>query len=240
MSSLVISGAKLLLGAYDLSGDVNALALKYGAETKDSTSISAATRTRAPGLKDFSFQHEGFWNGGTGAVDDALFNSILGVNNVPMTIGPLTGAEGELCYFGQVDTAQYSPGAKIGDMLAFSVAGGGNADLVRGSVLTNAARTVTGTGTIFNLGAVGALQKLWGALHFTALGGSGTLVVKIQSAPTVGFAAPTDHITFSTLAAIGSQFAAPVNGAITDAYWRASWTISGFSSCTFAVPIGIQ
>ena len=126
MASLVLSGAKLFMGAYELSGDVNALALKYGAETKDNTPINAATRTRAPGLKDFSFQHEGFWNGGAGAVDDALFNSVLGVNNVPMTIGPLTGAEGELAYFGQVDAGEYAPGAKIGNMLGFSVSGGGN------------------------------------------------------------------------------------------------------------------
>lgn len=240
MAAQILSNAKLYAAGFDFSGDMNALALKYGADLKDATSLIDTTRTRRPGLRDISFQHEGYWNGGAGAVDDAIFNSLIGANDVPMTIAPLTGAEGELVFSFKADAASYAPGAKDGEMFAFSVSGSGGDPLVRGTMLQNQARTATGNGTIFNPGAVGAAQKLYGTLHVLSVSGAGTIAVKIQSAPTGGFGAPTDRITFTTLAAIGGQFATPVPGAITDAFWRAVWTISGFTSVTFAVLMGIQ
>jgi len=239
MASQILSNAKLYAAGFNFSGDLNALALKYSADLKDATTLIDTTHTRRPGLADVGFQLDGYWNGGVGNVDDALFNSVLGVNDVPITIGPLTGAEGELAYSFKAQSASYAPGGKIGDMFAFSVSGSGDGPLARGTLLTNAARTVTGTGTIFNLGAISSLQKLIGALHFYTLAGSGTLIVKIQSAALVGFGSPTDRITFSTLAAVGGQFST-LAGPVTDAFWRASWTISGFSSCTFAVNAAIQ
>jgi hypothetical protein len=239
MASQILSNAKLYAAGFNFSGDVNALALKYSADMKDATTLIDTTRQRRAGLKDVSFQHEGFWNGGVGNVDDAIFNSILAVNDVPMTIGPLTGAEGELAYSFKANPASYAPGAKIGEMFGFSVSGSGDGPLARGTLLTNSARTVTGTGTIFNLGAVSSVQSLIGALHFYALAGAGTLIVKIQSAALVGFGSPTDRITFATLGAVGGQFST-LAGPVTDAFWRASWTISGFSSCTFAVNAAIQ
>lgn len=240
MASQILSNAKLYAAGFDFSGDMNGLALKYSADMKDATTLIDTTRARRAGLKDVSFQHEGYWNGGAGAVDDALFNSVLGVNDVPMTIAPISGAEGEVVYSFKADAAGYTPGAKIGDMLAFSVSGSGDGPLVRGTMLQNQARTVTGNGTIFNPGAVSAVQKLYGTLHVLSLSGAGTLTVKIQSAATGGFGSPTDRITFTVASALGGQFAAPISGAITDAFWRAVWTISGFTSATFAVLMGIQ
>lgn len=240
MGSLVLSGAKAYVGGYDMSGDLNGIALKYGADLKDATSIADSTRQRRPGLKDVGFQLDGYWNGGVGNVDDQAFNSMVAVNDVPITLCPIVGAEGEIVYTFKADTAQYAPGAKVGDMFAFSVQGGGDADLVRATMMQNSARTVTGTGTIMQLGAVSALQKLWAALHIVAVSGAGTIVAKVQSAALIGFGSPTDRITFSSAAAVGSQWAAPVAGAITDQFWRVTWTITGFTSVTFAVPVGIQ
>lgn len=239
MASQILSNAKLYAAGFDFSGDMNGLALKYAAEMKDSTTLIDTTRTRRPGLRDISFQHEGYWNGGAGAVDDALFNSVLGVNDVPMTIAPLTGAEGEVVYSFKADAAAYAPGAKIGEMLAFSVSGGGDGPLLQGLMLQNQARVASGNGTVFNPGAILAAQKLYGVLHVLSVSGAGTIIVKIQSAPTVGFGAPVDRIVFTTAAAIGGQFAVPIPGAITDAFWRATWTIAGFTSVTFAVLMDI-
>ena len=241
MASLIISNAKLYFAGYDMSGDINALALKYMAELKESTTLIDTTRTRRPGLKDIGFQHEGFWNGGTGNIDDILFQNI-GANNVPMTIAPLTGAEGELAYSFQAEEAAYSPGAKIGDMLAFSVSGAdGAGPLVRGTLLVNGAKVASGNGTVFNVGAVSAAQKLYAALHVLAItsGGGPSLACKIQSAPTAGFAAPTDRLVFNAMTAAGAQWGAPIAGPITDAYWRVVFTLTNITSVTFLVNMGI-
>jgi len=37
----------------------------------------------------------------------------------------------------------------------------------------------------------------------------------------------TERVTFSQLADIGSEWATPVSGAITDDWWRIDWTIAG-------------
>src|ERR1700694_1798970 len=123
MTTQVLSNARLWLGGFDWSGDMNALALKYGAEMKETTTLTALTRTRIPGLQTYGFQHEGYWNGGANNVDDAIFNQAFAVKNSVMSIDPQTGGgvEGDLAYFGQVEVATYSPGGKDGDVLAFSV-----------------------------------------------------------------------------------------------------------------------
>jgi hypothetical protein len=248
MSSQILSNAKLWLDGYDLSGDVNALAIRYGAEIKDATPVSAVSRVRLPGLRAFGFAHEGFWNGGVGNVDDALFQR-LGLANTVMSVSASAlfggaGAEGEIADTGQVVEAAYSPGAKIGDVLAFSVAGeAGAGPLVRGTVCLNGTKTVTGSGSVFQLGAVSAAQKLYAALHVLApvAGVTPTLNVKVQSAALVGFGSPTDRITFAQAVALGAQWGAPAAGAITDQFYRVTWTIGGTGSPSFpfVVVVGI-
>ena len=242
MASQIWSNAKLLFGGYDMSGDVNALALKYGAEIKESTDFaSGGFRERLAGLKDVSFAHEGFWNGGVGNIDDTLFADIA-LASAPMTLAPSAGAEGDLAYTFKAIEAAYSPGAKIGDMLAFSVSGSGDGNLVRSTIVHNAARVAGANGTIFNLGAVSATQKLYAALHIVAVSGPGPFQFncKVQSAPTGGFAAPVDRLIFAQSAAIGAQWGVPVPGAIADAFWRIVYTLGNITSVTFVVAIGIQ
>lgn len=241
MATQVISNAKVWLGKYDLSGDINALAMRYGADMQDATTIGDTARVRRPGLKSFGLQLDGFVNLGTGLADDALYG-LVAANDTPVCIGPLTGADGELAYASTLDVASYAPGAKVGDMYAFSVSGEGSADLIRGTLMHNATRTATGTGTIRQLGAVSATQKLYAGLFVTAASGTTpTLAVTVQSAAASGFASPTTRATFSTVSAAGAQWATPVAGAITDTYWRVSYTVGGSSpSFSFVVFIGIQ
>lgn len=243
MASQIWRDCKLFMGAYDLSGDMNAHALEYKADILEATVFGDTAKRRTGGLMGVTSKHEGLWTGGAGAVDDALFASIAAANQ-PLTVCPLTGAEGELAYFFNAKMAQYSPGGKIGELLRFSVnsEGGDGSDLIRGSVALNGTKTATGNGTIYNLGAVGATQKLYAALHVTsASGGTPSLTCAVQSAATGGFGSPTTRITFGAKTAIGSEMAAPVAGAITDAYWRATWTISGSTPSFRAVLlIGIK
>lgn len=240
MSSQIWSNAKLFAGGYDMSGDVNALALKYGAEAKDATNFLSGTfKEFKPGLKSITFAHAGFWQAGALMLDPAMFTD-LALNDVPVTIAPQTGAAGEIAFtFKSLETV-YSIGAKVGEMLAFDVSGNGDGDLIRGTIVHNAARTVSGDSTAYNLGAVGATQKLYATLHLLAVSGAGTFDCKVQSDDLVGFVSPANVITFTQKTAVGSQFATPVSGALTDSWWRVDYTIAGFSSVTFAVVIAIQ
>lgn len=245
MGHQVLLNCKLYLGGFDLSGDLNALGLSWEAETvDDSTFGSGTTRAFLGGLKRILAQHAGHNQYGTNLVDEVLFNRI-GVVNQPMTIAPLTGAEGEPAYAFQSSLSRYSPiGGAVGTAADFDVTGeASGTPLIRGTIAHNATRTATGNGTAFNLGAVGAAQKLYAALHVLAVGGTATptLTVKVQSDDASGFASPTDRITFTAATAIGAQWATPVPGSITDAWWRATWTISGTTpSFLFVVLAGIQ
>jgi len=251
MSQQILSQSKLYAGAFDFSGDLKGIALRLGADQNDTTTFSSGgVRTRTPGLKTAAFQLDGLWNVASGAIatDDQLFGNIA-AGAVPVTIAPQTGAEGEVSYILSADFADYAPGGKVGEMLAFTASGeaAGNsataAACARATLLRSALAAIvaTGNGTIYNLGAVSASQKLYAALHVLAMSSSGTpaLDVKIQSAALVGFGSPTDRITFSTLAAVGSQWATPVAGPITDAYWRCVVTLTNITSVTLAVSAGI-
>lgn len=238
MGAQVLSNAKLWVAGFDFSGDVSALALKYGADMKDKTNFaSGGVRERLAGLQSFSFQHEGFWNGGANAVDDAIFNSLFAIRNSVMSLDPQgAGVEGDAAYAGQVDVAKYEPGAKIGEIFAFSVAGDSDGDvLVSGTLMANRTAVASGNGAAFQLGAVPAGKKIYASLHVLqgVAGVTPTLNVILQSAPTSGFAAPTSRITFAQATASGAQWGTPAAGSITDAFWRVNYTIGGTGSPSF-------
>lgn len=241
MAQQIWSNAKLFFGGYDMSGDINAMALKYGAEAKDATNFNSGLfKEFKPGLRDVSFAHEGFFDASVGGVDTTLFAD-LALTSMPMTICPQAGAEGEVAFTFNAIEGLYAPGAKVGDMLAFSVSGSGDGALVKSTILHNAARTAGANGSVINAGAAAAGQKLYAAMHVLAISGTTKLFnCKVQSAALVGFGSPTDRITFAQQTAIGAQWATPVAGPITDAYWRVVYTLSGVTSVTFAVVIGIQ
>lgn len=242
MAEFVLENAKLWLGGYDLSGDMNALALEYGAEAQDNTTFGQDTHSFMGGLKTIRASHEGLWNGGDGQVDDVLFARIASQNE-PMSIAPETGADGETAYSFQSKVASYAPGAQVGELLAFNVSAEASAGpLVRGTIMHNAARAASANGVARQLGAVAAGSKLYAALHVIAVSGSSpTLDVTVESDDGSGMASPSTQITFSQATALGAQWATPVAGAITDDWWRVAYTIGGGSpSFTFIVVIGIQ
>lgn len=243
MATAPLLNCKLWFGGYDLSGDMNALALKVSAAEKPATAFGDAGIKRRSGLKSVMAQHRGYIDLAVGGVDDVLFGK-LAVADEPMTAAPTDGTEGEIAYTFRALEGEYSPMGEVDEMFGFAVAAESSAGdpLVRGTVVLNGTKTVTGTGSIFNLGAVGATQKLYAALHvFGVTGGTPTLDVTVQSAALVGFGSPTTRITFAQAIARGSQWAAAVAGPITDGFWRVSYTISGSTpSFPFVVVVGIQ
>lgn len=241
MATLVLDDAKIYVGGYNLSGDHNRISVQASAEEKDATTFGQTFKVRKGGLKSFTVQGGGFTEYGTGENDDVFFAGLATTSNL-LTLAADGGAAGEVGYFGQALESSYDTGAEVGELMPFTVGFAGSGSLVRGTIMEDGgtARTSTGNGTARQLGAVAAGQKLYAGLHVLSVSGtSPSLTVKVQS-DTSGFPSATDQITFTAATAVGSQWATPVAGAITDDYFRVTWTISGTNpSFLFVVTVGI-
>src|SRR5688572_26933198 len=100
MAVVALTQAKILMGAYDVSGKHNQVSVDFSAEMLDATVFGMTTKANLPGLFDWQISGGGFWE--VGSVDPAFgdqtyFNRIGGAET-PLTVAP-TGAAGETCYF---------------------------------------------------------------------------------------------------------------------------------------------
>ena len=131
----------------------------------------------------------------------------------------------------------------VGEIAPFSISKSQSSDIVvQGKVEIDGDLTASGNSTGVQLGAVGATEKCYVAIHCYAVSGTSTPTVtfKLQSDDNASFTSPTDRITFTDITAIGSDFQS-VAGAITDDYWRLNYTISGTSpSFSIHATIGIE
>jgi hypothetical protein len=242
MSVQVLTNCKLYVDQFDWSGRTSKLGLSYGARGEDATAFGNDTENFLPGRKLFKAAHEMLVEYGTGLDDEQLFQRV-DVNDTVMTVGPLTGAESEPAYFGQIIVGRYAPGAVQGKVLRASLDVEASGPLLRGVVGANRTAGSSSTGPVIQQGAVLAGQSMWAALHVQAISGSGTptLTVTLKSAATSGFGSPTNRISFAGQTALGAVWGTPAPGAITDQYWRVDFTISGTTpSFTFVVVFGID
>lgn len=241
----IVQNRKLYVGGYDLSGHLQGMAFETSVEMEDDTIMADTTRSNAPGLEDFTVQHEGVWAAGTG-LPDTVFDAQKGLADVLATVAPVNGDVGSLAYFMRTARGSYSTGGSVGSLLRFSVslAASGGIGAVRGNLVVNAALGSSADGTALNLGAVGAAQSLYAGMHvLSAAGSSPTLDLIIESDTEEAFGdSPSTRFTFAQANGVGSQWLAPVGGAVTDTWWRASWTIGGTGSPSFdvVVVLGIQ
>ncbi len=243
MANQILANARLWMGAYDLSGKLNRAAVDYSAELHDDTALSATARSRLAGLVNAALQAEGYWEAGTAMPDD-MADGYLALADVPVSACAVAGAaEGSRAFTFQAALGEFQRGAQIGEIFKFSAGaeGSGGKPMVRGLVLHNATETGSGNATGYQLGALGATQHLFAALHVLSLSGTDTptLTVKIQSDDNGSFTSATDRITFAAKTAVGYEWAS-VAGAVTDDYWRANFTLSGTNpSFAFVVVAGI-
>lgn len=248
MGHFVQTNVKALVAQWDVSGDLNACALEYGAELQDGTTFGKTTRTRLGGLKTVSMSLAGLGNisglesGQAEELDQILFES-SGVADKPVLVAPENaGADGELAFALLAAQARYQFGGAIGAAFSFQVtAEAAGSPLVRGTVMHNGTRTASGNGTARQLGAISATQKIYAALHvLAASGATPTLDVKVQSDDNAGMLSPTDRITFAQKTALGSEWK-ELAGAVIDDYWRLAFTIGGGTpSFSFIGFLGIQ
>ncbi len=239
MAKFIADDVKFYIGGYDLSGDHNEIALTYDAEIKDSTAMGATARTKMPGLTNAKGDLMAFYEAGTGEVDTVLA-ALHGVADSVVTISPDGGDDGEVAYTMKGIVANYAPQGSIGEIFVLKTTLEGSGILIRGTIMGTGEKTETTNGTARQLGAVTASQKLYASLH--VLAGSGTLTVTIESDSQEDFAGtPETQITFTEATGITSEWATPIDGAITDTWYRAVFTIGGVDpSFTAVVVVGIK
>ncbi len=244
MAKSIFTGVRIFAGGADLTGAANKCELKAEAEEKDVTTFGSAGWNEAiGGLKSGEIQAEGYWEAGDDSkVDDSTWDS-LGTS-VPFTIGPANSAAvGDLAYFLKTLRKDYSFLGEVGDVAPWTASSVSNWPAVRGKFYhpPGTARSSSGNGTATVLVAVPAGQRLYAALHvLSAAGTDPTLDVIVESDADNTMASATTQLTFTQATGISSEILRTNGDAITDTWYRVSWTVGGTSpSFTFVVALGV-
>ncbi len=242
MANLVLTDVLVLVNGADLTGNSNKLEVATSVEELDATDFySGGWREQVGGLASHEWTLEGYWEAGdTSKPDDRLWTDL---GTTACWTAAMQQATGSVAYLGNVYNGSHKIGGEVGTIAPLEARGLGNGRVVRGQLLHPAAtaRTTTGTTTGVQLGALTASQAMFGALHVVSTSGTGpSLIVKLQSASTQG-GSYTDRITFTTATTSRTSQLSSVAGAVTDTWWRVSYTIAGTSpSYLFAVAAGIS
>ena len=241
MAKFVFNDGKVFSGGYDLSSHITSVNLDITAEELDATTInSGGFRSKLGGLKDSTLSMDGFFEAGA-EKPDALLGASIG-NELIVTTVPDSGV-GNTAYFMKSRLFSYSMFGTIGEIAPFSISKSQSSDkVVQGKVEIDSDLTATGASSGIQLGAVGASEKIYVAIHCYGVSGTSTptITFKLQSDDNASFTSPTDVITFSDITAIGADFQS-LAGSITDDYWRLSYTISETTpSFSIHATIGIE
>lgn len=240
MSIQSVSGYKLFVHGYDMSGDFNRLNLQVDVDELESTSLEDTSKEFIAGLSDVTFDGEVFAQHGTGLSETVSSTNFAAADEL-ISIYPSSTAGTTGYAFKSVQTA-FSPAMVIGDISRFTInAKQSGGLLIRVTDMEGlVTKTATGTGTARQLGAVSAAQTLYSFLHVVAVSGaSPTLIVAIESDSAEAFTSPTTKITHTQFNAIGAELKT-LAGAITDSWFRVKWTIGGTDpSFKFDVGVGI-
>lgn len=229
MAKQVLKNAGLYLGAYELSGILNNITIEADSELPETSCFGATARQFVRGLRGVRFGCAGYFDPAAG-YDGALFDAWQSTSDQIFTACNENSA-GNLAWFMRGAVPNYGLGGSFGQAATVTLNGQSTvAPLVRGTVMARStAAASSGAGSGYQLGAVGATESIYAALHvFSVDGTDPELDVIIESDADGNFAAgATTRLTFTTATDVGAEWKEAGPGAITDQYWRASYTIGG-------------
>ena len=244
MSKIVLTNVRAFANAADLTAVTNKVSIDPKVEAVKVTNYaSAGWDELLGGLAETDIVAAGFWESGADAsFADPALAAALGLLG-PWSVAPAGAADGALAYLTNALTATYKPiQGDVGSAAGFEAAAKGSTKLARGVVAhpPGTARTATGVGTAFQIGALSASQSLYVNLHVLSVSGTATptITVRVESDNAVGFPSAVTVGTFTAATAIGGQHMR-IAGPLTDDWYRAAWTISGTTpSFLFVVTLG--
>lgn len=243
MALQVLLDAKVTMGAFDISGDLNQVKLSYSADSLENSAFGSLAHTHVPGPLTIQLHHEGFVQfGATQTTIDGRMDSVLGVVDVPVSVAARGGDLGEEVFFFKALHTKYDRLGDWGQLMKFQVdadASGTDTRLVKGIIFEDGktARTIAGNTATQVLGAVSATQKVYAQLHLKAF--TGTNVTFTLKSAVTDWGTPTTRATFTTNTTVGAQWIVPVSGPITDTFWRFEWTVTALTSMNAILLAGI-
>lgn len=227
MGKLIVNGA-LAMGAYNLTTQTMAVASEFGVEEQDGTVFGDEARNFLAGtLETGQLGVQGFTDF---ADPHSVLNAALGGSGTLITLAS-GRTDGDWALIVNAMAAKYSPlSGAIGDRRVFDLmakaADGGR--IVMGRLAAYGVKSATGSSAGYQLGAVGASQSVYASLHaYSYAGTTPELVVTLESDDNSGFTSATTRATFTTVGEAISSELKTVAGAITDDYWRLTWTLTG-------------
>ena len=232
---------KIIFAHFDISGDSNAHVINQTVDLPDDTNYGDTFEQCLIGKRGMNFSIAGNMDL-TDDLQDEAMQARIAVANVPLIITSNTAAVGDPCEFGRIALGNYNSQLSFGQVLKFGASGKiADRKWVLGKVLCDPATTISGTGAGAEvlIGAVSATQKLYVGIAVLTYTGAGSLTVTVES-DTTGFPSTTIQKTFTNPTAITSEMPTPVDGAITDTYYR--YNVTAFSATTvqMIVVAGIQ
>lgn len=241
MATQILSDATVWLHDVAVHEIGSSVELGLGLEAQDCTTFGGAARRYAGGLFTAELSADGYADMTT---YDGLLNTNYRARTAVVASVSADSVDNSIAYTFEALQDELTPlSGSVGDMAAVTVSATtrGTYGAIRGNILLpSAARTSSGNGTARQLGAVSATQRVFGSLHVVAASGTTpTLNVTVASDNAVGFPSAATQLTFTQATTTTSQFQSAA-GAITDDWWRVSYTIGGTTpSFTFIVIVGI-
>lgn len=229
-----LSNARIWYDGAALGSQANRVQIDSSADALEDTVFTDTARSRIGGLKDSAMQVSGFFNS---TEDKEMFDGLA--SNKPFTCAD--GATvGNVAYLMNSVNTSYSPiEGGAGEVLGFSLQGQTTGPIVRGLLAYNGSPTLLDDSTALQLGAVSASESIYCAMHLTAITGT-DVEITLTSDDAEGFPSGIVRGSAQTLSAASPSALLKVNGAITDDWWRVSFTAGGtFSAATVAVAFGI-
>jgi hypothetical protein len=229
-------GMSVVDGGVELAGHGKSVNLAVTVDPLDTTALSTTGWTSVIGGNKTATIDMGLMADMAAGFDLQTFTN-LGVADIPKSICTAT-TDGSVAYLMRGIALSYTPlEGEAGGLAMAQISGASSTGpLVRGRLLHPAtARTSSSVGTGRQLGAVVAGKRLYASLHVLSASGTlPTLDVKVQSDDNASFTSATDRITFTQRTASATYDFGSVAGAITDDYWRITYTIGGTGTPTFA------
>lgn len=237
MAAIVLKNAQLIVDGVDLSANINAVVVDLSSEIIDQTPISMDSRKKIIGMRDNSVEFEGFYEAGSGNIDEKL-ESIT--DRVLVSVAARAGV-GEVAYVFQTLKTQYAISGQVGQLVNISFSGSGNAEAGRGAVVSSGSLS-TGNSSVINLGAAAAATstnpsgKIWIAAQISNPGT--TVDIELYESATEDFSSSTSVGSITQIDSSGGFFV-KFEGPITGPYYRATLTVSGSATGVIILAKGV-
>ena len=248
MATEVVKDGAVYIDGYDLTTDHTDItlalvqnAIEANCMLADDAGTAKFMQTWLAGQKSFSLAHSGYSEAGTGKIGTVVADR-WGTAGTIFTVCGAGSAIGNVAYSGYCTEYQHQEiEGSVGGMAGYAAAGfSQGTPCFRGTILGTGLKTTTGNGEAYELGAITAgTNALYAALHITGITGSDfALDVDIYSDADADFNTPALRASFTAFTAVTSEIVSLAT-AVTDTFWRATWTVNSTNTFTMALNAGI-